>query len=234
MSAEEPPTKKPRAAEEDWTLTLDCQNKYGYRRFAIPEASATVEVESPDNSYIPFKVRLGERGETEIHVVASERIIAAIEKIEEFAKRQAVLHARSWFGRSMSGEEIGAVYKSPLMRDANYSAKLKVYAGHSTVVAYTKVLCDGTPETSSGQGKSFLEDLIKTRSGLQGLVVTGQLSPMIWSTRKAFGVHFYCQSLNLTERKRTDSVDAKRFEELVQRFCASEASEARGSTPVGG
>ncbi len=96
----EPPAKKPRAEVDahrdyDWTLTLDYQNKYGYRRFAIPEASAQVELESPDNSYIPFKVRLGGRGETEMHVVASERIIAAVGKIEEFAQRQAVLHGAS-------------------------------------------------------------------------------------------------------------------------------------------
>ena len=49
------------------------------------------------------------------------------------------------------------------------------------------------------------------------LQVMGRLSPMVWSAKNAFGVHFYCQSLNATRRRRTDSVDAKRSEKLVQR-----------------
>ncbi len=213
MSADEPPTKKPRAEEsdQDWAVTLDHQTKYGYKRFSITAASAQIEAVPSDNAYIAFKVRPGERGETELHIAVNERIICAVEKIDEFAKQQAVLHARSWFGRSMESEETGAIYKSPLQRDARYSTKLKVCVNDST--AHT--LGDGATRTS-GQGE-ILEDLIKRRSGLQGLQMTGQLSPTIWATRKAFGVHFCCLSLNLTERTRTES-DTMQVERLAQLF----------------
>ena len=39
---------------------------------AIPETSAQIEVMSSDGAYVPFKVRPGERGETEIHIVVHE------------------------------------------------------------------------------------------------------------------------------------------------------------------
>jgi len=78
MPADESLAKKPRVEVDarrdyrDWTLTLDSQNKYGYRRLAIPETSAQIEVMSSDGAYVPFKVRPGERGETEIHIVVHE------------------------------------------------------------------------------------------------------------------------------------------------------------------
>ncbi len=106
-----------------------------------------------------------------------------------------------------------------------YPTKLKASIGPPTILTYTTA----AGEISSGHGKDFLEDLIKERSALQGMQATGQLSPMVWATRKAYGVHFSFVSLNLTERRRVESVDASRFEELVQLSCASTASEARGS-----
>ncbi len=113
------------------------------------------------------------------------------------------------------------MFKSPLKRDANFPVKLKASIGPPTILTYTTA----AGEISSGQGKVLLQDLIEKRSALQGLQATGRFSPMVWATRKAFGVHFYWQSLNLTERKRRESVDASRFEELVQLFAARGAIE---------
>ena len=70
-----PPSKRRRAEEDDWTVTLEYQNKYGYRRYSID--SAQLDVKGADGAYVPFKVRAGERGETEIHiVVAHENAVA--------------------------------------------------------------------------------------------------------------------------------------------------------------
>ena len=77
------------ASEDVWTSTLDYRTKYGYCRYSI---SAQIEVVSSDGAYIPFKVRPGKRGETEIHIVVNDRIIAAVERIEEFAKNKPWLN----------------------------------------------------------------------------------------------------------------------------------------------
>ncbi len=59
------------------------------------------------------------------------------------------------------------------------------------------------------------------------MAVTGRLSPAIWATRKAIGVHFCFESLNLTERKkRRESVEESRFEELTQLFGGSSTASA--------
>jgi len=81
----------------------------------------------------------------------------------------------------MTGEEIGALFKSSIKRDERYPTKLKARAGRATVVAYKAL--DG--DVSSGQGAEFLADLVKTHYGLQGLQATGKLSATMWATRKA-------------------------------------------------
>jgi len=144
-------------SEDVWTSTLDYRTKYGYCRYSI---SAQIEVVSSDGAYIPFKVRPGKRGETEIHIVVNDRIIAAVERIEEFAKKQAVAESRVWSPLAPDG--LGPLFKSPLKRDERYPTKVKVCADASTVLTYTTA--DG--ETSSGQGDEFLAGLVKSRSAL--------------------------------------------------------------------
>ena len=167
-------SKRRRVEEDDWTIHLDYRNKYGYRRYSIE--SAQLEAQGADSAYVPFKVRAGERGETEIHIVVNDRIIAAAGMIEEYAKRQALRHAPSWFGRSIEEEEIGALFKSSLRRDERYPTKLKARAGQSTIIAHTTLGGD----TSSGQGAEFLADMIKTQYGLQGLQATGSVATTTW------------------------------------------------------
>ena len=124
----------------------------------------------------------------------------------------------------MAAEEVSAIFKSPLKYHEQYPTKLKIFARPSTIVAYTPA--DGN--TSSGQAKDVLEDLIKTRSGLQGLVATGRFSPRIWATRHACGVHFYCRTLNLTERRHeAEDLESKRqMDELVKMIRARRASSS--------
>ena len=119
----------------------------------------------------------------------------------------------------MSGEEIGALFKSSIKRDDRYPIKLKARAGRSTVVAYKAL--DG--DVSSGQGAEFLADLVKSHYGLQGLQVTGRLSATMWATRKACGVHFNFCSLNLSHcvDQKTTGKDENILEELLQMICGS-------------
>ena len=73
------PSQQQCAEEADWKMTLEYQNKYGYRRYSIE--SAQLEVKVDDGTYVPFKVRPGERGDdTDIRIVANDRIVAAAEK----------------------------------------------------------------------------------------------------------------------------------------------------------
>ena len=210
-------TAKKRRCADVWIMNLEYQNKYGYRRYSLD--SAEVDVNGADGAYVPFKVCPGEHGETEIHIVANERIVSAIEQIEDFAKSQAVVHARSWFGRSISGEEVGAIFKSSIKRDERYPTKIKTRARQSTIIAYTAL----GGETLSGQGSEFLADLIKTQRGLQGLQASGKLAPAIWSTSKSCGVHFNFSSLNLSARKR-ESVDTSLLDNLEHILCGSSSS----------
>ena len=213
--------KRPRS--ESWTARLERQNRYGYRLYSISE-DAQIEVASADGAYVPFKVRTAATGETEIHVVVNQRLITSIEEIEDFAKKRAFAHSCEWFGRAIGKEEIDAMFSSPLRRDERYPTKLKCYARPPSIVTYTTA--DG--ETSSGQGAESVEELIEAHNGLQGLPMTGQLSAMIWASRRACGVRFYIRTANMSERSRPrakrDSAEMSRLEDRIQAMC-----ERRGS-----
>ena len=52
--AVDPPSKRRRVEEDDWKMTLEYQNKYGYRRYSIE--SVQLEVKGADGAYVPFKI----------------------------------------------------------------------------------------------------------------------------------------------------------------------------------
>ena len=113
--------------------------------------------------------------------------------------------------------------KTSLKRDALYPTKLKACTRRATIFAYTT----REGETSSGQGVAFLDELVRAHHSLQGLVVNGLLSPTIWATRKAFGVRFYIQNLNLSEHK--DKETEKKNQSLEDRVVALFAAAQRAS-----
>ncbi len=112
--------------------------------------------------------------------------------------------------------------KTALKRDALFPTKLKGYTRPTTILSYTT----RAGETSSGQGVAFLEELAHAHYSLQGLAVSGQISPTIWASRKAFGVRFYYHSLNLSDRKdkETEKKNQSLEERVVALFAAAQSA----------
>jgi len=210
-------SKRPRT--ESWTARLEYQNRFGHRRFSLSEndgnaaaaargGGISIDVATSDDAYVPFKVRREKNGEElEMNVVVSERLISAVEEIEDFAKKQTLANSSEWLGRPMGREEIDATFRSSLKRHDQYPTKLKGHARPPTVFSYTT----REGETSAGQGIGFLDELIKTRNGLQGLALTGKLSPTIWtsSSKAAWGVLFRYETANLSERNKRKEENEK-------------------------
>ena len=46
------PSQKPRSEENDWTMTLEYHNRYGYRRYSIDSAQLDVKVD--DGAHVVF------------------------------------------------------------------------------------------------------------------------------------------------------------------------------------
>ena len=112
--------------------------------------------------------------------------------------------------------------KTALKRDALFPTKLKGYTRPTTILSYTT----RASETSSGQG-AFLEELVRAHHSLQGLAVSGQISPTLWASRKAFGVRFYFQTLNLSDRKdETDKKNQSLEERVVALFAAAQSASS--------
>ena len=230
-ATDDPPAKRARTelaarANAEGILTFEYQNRYGYRRYSLSDGSH-VEVKAADDARIPFKVQTQDTGETEIFIVVNDRVISSIETVEEFAKEQAIANSFEWFGRRIGQEEAETMLKTSLKRDALYPTKLKACTRRATIFAYTT----REGETSSGQGAAFLDELVRAHHSLQGLVVNGLLSPTIWATRKAFGVRFYIQNLNLSEHK--DKETEKKNQSLEQHVVALfAAAQSASKSPL--